>query len=165
MNYLSELSDFLKKVQPMLNILLGGILAILGGIVGAWLQAKYARRTRMDQIIAERAVDANSEAYAHMKDIEAKLIQETLQNTYKTILKHQEWLIRSRLYLPGRFPDKWFTIRNKLGKAVRLEQQLAKPIAQQTADELTQLEEQLKHLVDEAILEIYKEMKLSRIKA
>jgi len=165
MNYLSELTDFLKQVQPMLNILLGGILAILGGIAGAWLQAKYARRTRMDQIIAERAVDANSEAYAHMKDIEAKLVQDTLQNTYRTILKQQEWLIKSRLYLPGRFPDKWFAIRNKLTKAVRLQQKLAKTTTQQTADKLTQLEGELKDLVEEAILEIYKEMKLSRIKA
>ena len=148
----------------MLNIILGGLLAILGGIVGAWLQAKYARRTRMDQIIAERAVDANTGAYVYMKDIEAKLTQDTLQNTYKAILKQQEWLIRSRLYLPGRFPDKWFTIRNKLGKAARLERQLPKTGSQQIADELGRLEEKLSRLVEEAIVEIYKEMKLSRIK-
>jgi hypothetical protein len=48
------------------GILIGGILAILGGFFAQWLQAKYARKTRMDQIIAERAVDTYTEAYVYI---------------------------------------------------------------------------------------------------
>jgi hypothetical protein len=68
-------------------------------------------------------------------------------------------------FLAGRFPDKWFMIREKLIEAVRLEKQLHKTTKQHTADELTQLEEQLKDLVDAAIGEIYKVLKLPHIEA
>ena len=163
MNYLSELSDFLKEIFSM-NIFLSILTLIIGAWLGAWLHAKYARRTRMNQIVAEKAVNANAEAYAYMKDIEARLTQDTLENTFAAILQQGEWLLKSRLYLPGKFPNKWFAIRNKLGKAVRLEKQLPKTDTQKTTEELGHLEEELKRLVDEAIGEIYKEMKLSHIK-
>jgi hypothetical protein len=164
MTYLNELSDFLKEVLPILHILLGGLLAILGGMIGKRLEAKYARKIRMDQIIAERTVDASAQAYAYMKDIEGRLIQDTLENIYTRVLKREGWLITSRLYLPGKFPDKWFAIRNRLAKAIRRERQLSTTGTQKTVDELQHLEKELKRLVEDAILEIYKEMKLPRIK-
>jgi len=156
--------EFLKEIPPILQLILGGLLTLLGGIIGIWFQTKFTKRTRMDQVIAEKAVDASNEAYIHMKDLEARLVQDTLENTLAKVLEREKWLIKSRLFLPGKFPDNWFKIRNKLSKAVRLNQQISKGGTQQEIDKLEGLEKQLRTLVEKAILEIYKAMNKKRIK-
>jgi hypothetical protein len=148
----------------MLNVLLGGLLAILGGLIGMWLQAKYARKIKMDQIIAEKKISANAEAYKCMKVIESMLSQAALEDTLKKIYKYEEWFFSTRLFLPGRFPDKWLSIRNQLSKAVRLEKSLESDTTEKSAEKLTALETKLSKLAEEAIVEIYNDMDIPRIK-
>jgi len=142
----------------MLQVTVGGLLAILGGMIGMWYQARNARRIRMDEIIAERKVKANAEAYRRMKTIESMLIQASPEETLKKILDDEDWFFGERLFLPGKFPDKWLSIRNGLSKALRLQGRTEK------ADELSKLEDELSKLAEEAILEIYEEMNIPRIK-
>lgn len=153
----NSFAEQLKEVEPMLQVIVGGLLAILGGIIGMWWQARNARRIRMDEIIAERKVKANAEAYARMKTISSMLIQASPDETLKKILVYEGWFFGERLFLPGKFPDKWLSIRNGLSKAQRLQGITEK------ADELSKLEGELSKLAEEAILEIYKEMNLPRI--
>lgn len=142
----------------MLQVIVGGLIAILGGIIGMWFQAKNARRIKMDEIIAEKKVEVNAEAYKRMKVISSMLVQTSTEETLKKILNEEEWFFNVRLFLPGKFPDKWLSIRNGLSKAQRLQ-----GIPEKT-DELSELEGELPKLAEEAILEIYKEMNLPRIK-
>jgi len=141
----------------MLKVLLGGLLAILGGLIATWYQAKKARKIRMDEVIAEKKVTANAEAYAKMKDIQSQLALSTLQDVLKVLLENESWLFGNRLFLPGKFPDKWLTIRNNVNEAMKLEKQPEK------ADELAYLKKVLPKIANEAIDIIYKDMELERI--
>lgn len=145
----------------MLQVLVGGLLAILGGILGMWLQARYTRRIRMDEVTAEKKITTNAEAYTRMIKIASMLRQSTNEETYSIIIDDQSWFFNARLFLPGKFPNKWISIRNGLSKALRLEKMLSGN--QTLADELTELETHLDKLADEAINEIYKEMNLPKI--
>ena len=140
-----------------LKILLGGLLAILGGFIATWYQAKKARKIRMDEVIAVKKVDANAEAYVKMKGIVSLLAQSKLQDALKVILANESWLFSNRLFLPGKFPDKWLTIRNNVNEAIRLEKQPEK------AKELAFLKKILPNIADEAIDIIYKDMEVERI--
>jgi hypothetical protein len=143
----------------MIKVIIGGLLATFGGMIGIWLQAKYARRVKMDEIIAEKKIAANNEAYIRIKTIESMLIQATLEQVKAKIYEYDDWFFNTRLFLPGKFPDKWLTIKSNIIIAIGLERQLPK-----TADELSRLENNLLRFVKEAIDEIYKEMKLKNMK-
>ena len=140
----------------MIQVIIGGILATLGGMVGIWFQAKNARRIRMDEIIAEKKIQADNEAYIRIKTIEAMLIQSDLEEVKGKFYEYDEWFFNTRLFLPGKFPDKWLSIKSNLIKAIGLKRKLPN-----STKELTELETYLSELKDEAIDEIYKEMKLS----
>ena len=140
----------------MIQVIIGGILATLGGMVGIWFQAKTARRIRMDEIIAEKKIQADNEAYIRIKTIEAMLIQSDLEEVKGKFYEYDEWFFNTRLFLPGKFPDKWLSIKSNLIKAIGLKRKLPN-----STKELTELETYLSELKDEAIDEIYKEMKLS----
>lgn len=143
----------------MFEVIIGGILAILGGIAGVWIQARFALDIKMDEIVAEKKVQANQEAYSRIKTIEAMLTQATLEDVKKQFYDYDEWFFNVRLFLPDNFSDKWLSIKSNLIKAVGLQRGLPN-----TADELSKLEERLRKLKDDAIDAIYNDMKLSKIK-
>ena len=147
-----------EEIMDMLKFFLGALSAILGSFLAMRYQIKKARKIRMDEIIAERKVHTNGEAYAKMKDIASRLAQSTLENVLRVILENEKWFFRNRLYLPGKYPNKWITIRNKVSEAIR--SQLQSP---EKADELASLKKALIKIANEAIDEIYKEMELERI--
>ncbi|MDD5565898.1 MAG: hypothetical protein PHG31_03265 [Candidatus Omnitrophica bacterium] len=142
----------------MIQVIIGGILATFGGMTGIWFQAKNARRIRMDEIIAEKKIQANNEAYIRIKMIEGMLIQAGLEEVKEKIYEYDEWFLNTRLFLPGKFPDKWLSIKSNLINAIGL-----KKGSPDSAAELKRLDNFLVQLKDEAIEEIYKEMKLSNM--
>jgi len=142
----------------MLETLIGGLLAIVGGWSATWYQLRNARKNRMDEIIAERKVTANAQAYAYAKDIQSSLIQNDLPDTLQRILSREAWFFNNRLFLPGTFPAKWLSARNDLQKLIRWQQDTTK-----TSEEKNALEERIQTSVTEAIDEIYKDMNLTRI--
>lgn len=142
----------------MWDTLLGGLLAILGGLVATWLQSRNARQNRMEEITAERKVTANAQAYTRAKAIQSSFIQASPEATLSLILDHEEWLFESRLFLPGKFPAKWLSIRNDLNKLMRWQTNQTKK-----SEDISSLEEKIQQCIKDAIDEIYKDMNLSRI--
>ena len=105
----------LECIRGMLPTLLGGALAIIGSWSATWFQLRNTRKNRMNEIVAERKVTANGQAYKYAKEIEASTIQITSpKDVLAKILSLEEWFFTNRLFLPGRFPAKWLTIRNDL---------------------------------------------------
>lgn len=74
----------------MIEVIIGGLLAIIGGMVATWFQAKNARRIRMDEIIAEKKIAANNEAHIRIKTIESMLIQATLKELKDKMYEYDE---------------------------------------------------------------------------
>ncbi len=106
----------------MWNTLLGGFLAIIASFVATWFQQRKIVKTRMNEIVAERKISANADAYSYAKEIRSYLSQQGPLNASKLILSREEWFFSQRLFLPGSFPEKWLTARNNLPKLVQLEQ-------------------------------------------
>jgi len=135
-------------------------LLVLGGAVGPTivflLQYKTAKRIRMDQVLAEKKIKADSEAYTKMKKLASILISEKeIILSIKDFMKDQDWFFENRLFLPGKFPNKWMTIRNGFVKLFMLEDK---------SEEAKKIRGQLSKKVDEAIREIYKDVGASEIK-
>ena len=143
----------------MLEIILGAIFAITGSVITISYQLGNTRKRRMDEVIAEKKVIANAEAYSRIKKIQTFLSQSNLVELYEYIICCEEWFFNSRLFLPGEFPNKWLSIRNGTKKAIDLKKRSKK-----SSKELSQLENTLSKLAGEAGTEIYKEMRLKTIK-
>jgi hypothetical protein len=141
----------------MLDTLLGGIIAIIAGWAATWLQSLNIRKNRINEIIAERKVTANAQAYSYIKEIEASFTQCSNEETHQRISTYEEWFFNNRLFLSETFSQKWLSIRNNLRKLVRWQKEKSK-----TPSELTTLEIQIQNLINDAIDEIYKDMNLRR---
>lgn len=137
----------------MLNTLLGGFLALLGGCVVTYIQLRYARKTKMNEIIAEKKVNANSQAYSHMKEIQSQFSQLGVKAALKQILSHEEWFFNNRLFLPGDFSAKWLSARNDLLKLSRRE-------GSKNTKEIIHLDSLIENTCKEALLEIFKDMNI-----
>lgn len=142
----------------MWDTLLGGLLAILGGWGAAWYAARNARENRMNEIVAERKVSANAEAYSNVKEIQSRFVQSSPEDTLRRMMDCEAWFFSTRLFLPGEFSAKWLAVRNDLHKFARWQQDQSK-----TVEEKTKLSENISSTLTEAIDEIYKDMKLNRI--
>lgn len=144
--------------ENMWETLLGGLLAILGGWGAVWFQQRYIRKNRMNEIIAERKVSANAQAYSYMKEIEGYFSQESSENTLCLLKSREEWFFNNRLFLPGKFPERWLTIRNELQKLVRREKNPSS-----NPEEVTKFQEHIDDYINRAIDEIFHDMNLKRI--
>jgi hypothetical protein len=142
----------------MLDTLLGGFLAILGGIVATWYSAKNTRKSRMEEVIVERKVSANAEAYSSVKDIQSHFTQSSATQTLALIHQHENWFFNNRLFLPGEFPAKWLSVRNDLQIYCRLEVTPSTP-----TEDIVALAIRIRATLTGAVEEIYRDMNLTRI--
>lgn len=141
----------------MLEVIVGGLLAIAGGFAATFYQTKRARQVRMDERVAENKVIADADAYSHMKTISSMLIQSSDEDVRTYLAGNEDWLFKNRLFLPGRFTDKWLAIRNGLDTLRLFISDPAKK------EERAPLHNRLRALADEAIDEIYKDMGLKKL--
>lgn len=144
--------------SPLWNTLLGGLLAIAGGLIGAIYAAKTVRKNRMEELIAERKIAANAEAYSYVKEIQGMFVQAAPEATRAKIFQREEWFFSNRLFLPNKFPKLWLTARNDLGTYCLM-------LADQNKDnaKVQAIEQRIKATLTAAILEIYADMKLQPI--
>lgn len=142
----------------MWDMLLGGFLVVLGGWTATYFQSRYARKNKMDEIVAERKVTANAQAYAYMKEIKSLFTQQDAKVALQKILGSEKWFFNNRLFLPGKFPSKWLSVRNDLLKLAR-----SKESNTETREELTNLDSRIESTCTEAVMEIYKDMDLKPI--
>jgi hypothetical protein len=139
-------------------VVLGGVIAMVGGFFGTFIQARFARRIRMDQVIAEQKVEVNRGAYSRAKRLETMLTHFTEKETYNKALEYEDWFWHNRLFMPGEVAQKWIEIRSALSKlAVRAQAGRRDP------KEFARLEADANALIKEAITEIYDEMNLKAL--
>jgi hypothetical protein len=98
----------------LLSALIGGSLAIVGGLIGAIYAARTVRKTRMEELIAERKITADAEAYSALKEFQGLFIQAAPEVTNKALQAREEWFFNNRLFFPGKFPALWLSIRNDI---------------------------------------------------
>jgi hypothetical protein len=129
----------------------------LAGSIGGWgstyFQLRYARKNKMDEVVAERKVEVNAQAYSHIKDIQSSFVQATTNDTNNLIYKYEQWFFDNRLFLPGKFPTLWLSIRTNVNKYERTEQTKDTDNA-----ELVKLNKKIHDDIKEAIDEICKDM-------
>jgi hypothetical protein len=137
----------------MLDTIIGGLLAIAGGLLGTIYTSRKVRSNRMEELIAERKVEANAEAYTRAKQIQGMWIQSSQEATTAAVLSHEEWFFKTRLFLPGKFPDLWLQVRNDIQRYGFM---LNQP--RRADSELQAISERIKSNLNRAILEIYVDM-------
>ncbi len=142
----------------MWDTILGGLLAILGGWGAIWYQFRATTKRRMNELLADRKIEANAQAYSIVKEIQGHLVQSDMETTHQRILDKEEWFFSNRLFLPGQFPEKWLSIRNDVGTLKFWEKASSK-----TPEEMATLSRQIDSTVTDAVLEIYSDMGLKPI--
>ncbi len=145
--------------KDIISIILGGTLTLLGGVLGNWLQIRYAHKIKMDEIITERKITTSAEAFAHTKKIQSMFLRSSSNDVLKEILALESWWLKNRLFLPGSFIDKWLGIREGAAKLTRLEKS-----ANTNPEVAINLQKELDRLSNEAIKEIYDYMGVKEIK-
>jgi hypothetical protein len=161
------MSDDFKIILPLLSGLLGALIgataAIVAGVITQILQARYAARKKLDEIVAEKRVEACNQAYIRMKMVQSILGTRT-SITERALIEalhyfsrdNEEWFLRSRLFLPGDFPDLWLAIRNEIINARNMERN--------SIGSAANLQQHLLNLVEKAIDEVYLVLGVHRIR-
>lgn len=149
----------------LLPVLVGGGLAILGGMAGTiislTLQAKNAGRIRKRELTATRQVDAERDAYGKLKQVEGLVRCGQAVDAARFIHEQQEWFFgQARLYLPDRVADYWLELR-KLTAALA-EETLKDPVEN---DVCRELHNSCMDTASRAIKEIYGETGHRRLSA
>ena len=149
----------------MLQVIIGGLLAILGGFVATYYQAKKARKIRMDEIIAEKKIQASAEAFTKFTELKGVTMLGTTKAAVQAMEGQKEWLFNNRLFLPGQFYSKWFSLRKVLHNIQSVEEDLEAPKnAQDKQEPITKkmdLKNSVERLLSEAEKEILKDMNVS----
>ncbi|HEX6791346.1 MAG TPA: hypothetical protein VF247_08565 [Candidatus Krumholzibacteria bacterium] len=101
-------------LSGVLAALVGGLLAVAGALAASWFQARITLRTRMNQVIAERKVSANADAYRYLKMIESHLAGHGEAEALTLLVAREDWLTANRLFLPPAFADAWMSLRTTL---------------------------------------------------
>ena len=62
----------------MIETILGGLLAILGGWGSTYFQLRYAEKNRKEEVVAKRKIEVNAQACPIIKNIQGSFIQASL---------------------------------------------------------------------------------------
>lgn len=147
-------------------VLVGGLCAALGGVLSTWYKAKKTCKIRMDEIIAEKKVEACEKALLLMGQLRPLLIEGIPEDWLRFVFKQEEWFWNNRAYLPKEFSNNWLTIKLELRKAIRMEKAIYKQTVtdENKADDLVDLESHIRQLAKEAEERIEREFHLQPIK-
>ena len=135
----------------VLAALVGGLLAIAGAFAASWFQARITLRTRMNEVLAERKVTANADAYRYMKMVEGHLADHSDAEALTLMVGHEDWLVANRLYLPAAFSETWLALRTTL-------RWLADSSSTNDSETLRRLRLQALKFVKEGMREVYRDM-------
>jgi len=153
--------------MAIIQILIGGLLVSLGGFLAIWYQAKTIRRIRREDIMAERQIEANAEAFSRIADLRAVMLENTPEQVLKWIGQHQKWFLDTRLFLPCKFAEKWLSIGKYCRRLVMLSSKLKQMNDEMRKggimDEMCECESRCTKLADEALSEIYRDMNIPPI--
>ena len=138
-------------LSGVLAALVGGLLAIAGALAASWFQSRTTLRTRMNQVIAERKVTANADAYILMKMIESHIAERHDVEALTLLVAREGWLVANRLFLPAAFAETWLALRTTL-------RWMTDATATHDSETLRRLRLQALRSVKDAMREIYLDM-------
>ena len=154
-------------IYVLIGLFVGAMLASLGGFLAIWYQTKKTRQVRREEIMAEKHIEANIEAFNQITDLRSVMEQSTPEQVLEWITRNEKWFCDSRLFLPGNFVEKWLSMRKYCQRIVKLNTTLA-----QIKDELRkgviigemgECESYCTELADKALDEIYNDMNIRPI--
>jgi hypothetical protein len=137
--------------SSVLVAFVGGVLAIAGAFAASWFQARITMRTRMNEVLAERKVTANADAYVYLKTIESRLAERNDAEALSLLMDQENWLMANRLFLPAAFTETWQALRQTL-------RWLADTSAAGDSETLRRLRLQALKFVKEAMRQVYRDM-------
>lgn len=135
----------------LLPVVIGGLLAIAGGVAGAVVRAHYAQHTRLQEEIAARKIVTCQEAYAKIKQLESLHGQAHDGHAFKSLMGYEGWFWEHRLYLPGEFAQLWIELKATLRTLLRRQN-----YGEKEDNEIEVLEAHATELIEKAIQEVYK---------
>ncbi len=112
---LSWFADF----KDLLLVLVGGICAMIGGLLSAWYETRTARRRRMEEIMGEQKVDIYKKALRLASQLGSILIQGAYGDILDFIKKENAWVLENEILLPQKFAENWHSVRNNVLSAQR----------------------------------------------
>ncbi len=161
------LSKLLTEIVEASGIIIGAVLAILGGIAATWYRARKTRQIRIDEIMAEKQVEANREAHKRIELLRSSLMQQCNREVLKYMDDRIAWILDRRPYLPALFYNNWMSIRASLREATILEGTLEelKGPQQRTGplDKLHKYKPHCEKLAGEALAELERIMDLEPV--
>ena len=154
-------------IYVLIGGFVGALLASLGGFLAIWFQTKKARQVRREEIMAEKHIEANVEAFNQIKDLRSVMQQSTPEQVLEWITRNEKWFCDSRLFLPGNFVEKWLSMRKYCQRIVKLKTTLAQIKDELRKggiiDEMGECESYCTELAEKALDEIYSDMNISPI--
>ena len=154
-------------IHMLIGVFVGALLATLGGFLAIWYQTKKARQVRREEIMAEKHIEANTEAFNRITDLKSVMLQSTPQQVLDWLSRNEKWFCDSRLFLPGNFVEKWLAVTKYCQRIVKLETKLAQITDELRKggiiEEMGECESYCRDLTDKAIDTIYSEMNISPI--
>lgn len=144
--------------HELFYIFIGMAISLIVQFAGAFIANRFKRSDRMEEVIAERRVNANQQAYRHTKNIQGLLIQKKLEDVRKGLDDNQDWFFNNALYLPENFKSRWCSIRSVSAELSIYENNLPT-----TKDSVIGGYNQLTRLINEAFSAIYVDMGLKRV--
>ena len=154
-------------IYMLIGMLIGGLLVTAGGFLAIWYQAKKVRQIRREEIMAEKQIEANAQGFNHITDLRSVMNQNTPEQVLEWIGQNEKWFLDFRLFVPGKFAQKWLSIRKYCRRLVKLNTKLKEMTDELRKggiiDEMRECESYCTKLADEALDEIYRDMNIAPI--
>ena len=149
-------------IHMLIGVFIGALLATLGGFLAISYQARKARQIRREEIMAEKQIEANREAFNQITDLRSIMQQSTPEQVLQWISQNEKWFLNSRLFLPGKFTEKWVAIQKYCQRIVKLNTTLSQIKDEMRKggiiDEMSECESYCTQLADKTLDEIYRDM-------
>jgi len=117
--------------------------------------------------MAEKQIEANAQGFNHITDLRSLMQENTPEQVLEWIGQNEKWFLDSRLFLPRNFAQKWLSIRKYCRRLVKLNTKLKEMTDELRKggiiDEMRECESHCTRLAEEALNEIYRDMKIPPI--
>ncbi len=94
-------------MKEIILVLIGGICSTLGGCIAVWLQARFARKTRMEELRGEQQLEVYKKALSLIGQIYTNSIQKQWDDVQDFMYKNDSWLSDNQVLLPHKFVENW----------------------------------------------------------
>ena len=151
----------------IVHMLIGAALTGVGGFLAIWYLTKKTAVMRKQEVMVEKQIEANRDGFNRMTEFRSMLRQNQGEQVEEWIRGNEQWFYNARLFLPGKFADKWLAIRENWQRAARLQNKVVQMNDEMRKgailEEIGECESSCSKLAEEALKEIYRDMNISPI--